>query len=268
MAFSRTWNAAYEAQPADTENISLGAGRIRDLKSDIQERLEIDHFHAGDAQDGEHKKLTLGAPIATPANVANKGFLYGKDVGGKIELHWLDEDGNEIQITSVGSLLGITITGEIRVWATASAPSGWVLCNGTAYNSVSDTTFAALYAVIANTYGGSDGTDFKVPDLRGRTPIGVGTGDAGDATAHALADKEGAEGHTLVEAEITAHTHLTRQKYLAGTYGGNRITETSGQGGSFRDKNSVDGDATASYGGGGAHNNLQPSLTLNYIIKK
>lgn len=104
MAFTRTWNAAYEAQPADTENISLGASRIRNLKTDIQERLEVDHFHAGDAQDGEHKKLTLGAPIAKPANIANKGFLYGKDVNAKIELFYLDEDDNEVQLTSAGAL--------------------------------------------------------------------------------------------------------------------------------------------------------------------
>lgn len=115
-SFTRTWNAAYEAQPADTENISLGAGRIRNLKSDIQERLEVDHFHAGDTQDGEHKKLTLGEPISTPSNVANKGFLYGKDVGGKIELHYLDEDGNEVSITSGGvlnSVSPITTRGDI-----------------------------------------------------------------------------------------------------------------------------------------------------------
>ncbi|KKL08967.1 hypothetical protein LCGC14_2570560 [marine sediment metagenome] len=265
MAFSRTWNAAYEAQPADVENISLGAGRIRNLKSDIQERLEVDHFHAGDAQDGEHKKLTFGAPIVTPANIANKGFLYGKDVGGKIELHWEDEDGNEIQITDAGQLVGITIVGEIRLWATASAPSGWVLCNGTAYDSVGDTTFAALYAVIANIYGGSDGTDFEVPDLQGRTPIGVGTGDASDATAHALADKEGAETHTLITSETPTHAHNLRSA------GGSARLLIAGAG----TANLVSGNhdiedqsATQSTGGGNAHNNLQPSLTLNYIIKK
>jgi len=256
MAFSRTWNAAYEAQPADTENISLGAGRIRDLKTDIQERLEIDHFHAGDAQDGEHKKLTLGAPIAKPANVANKGFLYGKDVGGKIELHWEDEDGNEVQLTSAGLLIGVTIVGEIRLWSTGTAPTGWVKCDGTAYDSVGDTSFAALFAVIANTYGGSNGTDFEVPDLTGRVAIGAGTGDASDATAHALADKEGTETHILSIAEMPAHDHKVgdSSNFFADGVAGQRVGTTGANSGST--------------GGGGAHNNLQPSLTLNYIIKK
>lgn len=105
MAFSRTWNAAYEAQPADTENISLGAGRIRDLKSDLQERLEIDHSHAGDADDGKHKQVTFLVPLgADPANIADHGFLYTKDVNSKVELFWEDEDGSVLQITSAGAL--------------------------------------------------------------------------------------------------------------------------------------------------------------------
>ena len=104
MAFSFTWNATFDAQPADNEALSLGAGRIRDLKSAIGERAEVDHNWNGGTDDGEHKKVTLGAPIATPTNAADKGFVYGKDVGAKIELHWLDEDGNEVQITSVGKL--------------------------------------------------------------------------------------------------------------------------------------------------------------------
>ena len=191
--------------------------------------------------------------------MANKGFLYGKDVSYKIELHWEDEDGNEVQLTNAGSISVVTtIVGEIRIWATASAPSGWVLCNGTAYNSVSDTTFAALYAVIANIYGGSDGTNFKVPDLRGRTPIGVGTGDAADATAHALADKEGAEKHLLTEAEMPGHTHS------AGRGTGSQVVKS----GVDIDVSNDSVATTGSTGGGGSHNNLQPSLTLNYIIKK
>jgi len=257
MAFSRTWNAAYEAQPADVENISLGAGRIRNLKSDIQERLEIDHFHAGDAQDGEHKKLTFGAPIATPANIANKGFLYGKDVNSKIELHWEDEDGNEIQITSAGVLIGVTITGEIRMWTTSSAPTGWVDCDGSA---ISRTTFAGLFAVIGTTFGVGDGsTTFNIPDFDGRVPLGAGTGDASDATAHALADKEGTETHTLSIAEMPAHTH--EQDTRTGLVG------AGAQPGISSVSNRLREGTTQSTGGGGSHNNLQPSLSVHFIIK-
>lgn len=106
MAFSFTWNATFEAQPADNEALSLGAGRIRDLKSAISERLEIDHNHNGGADDGQHKQITFGAPLgADPTNAANLGFLYTKDVSAKVELHWIDEDGNVVPLTSAGKLL-------------------------------------------------------------------------------------------------------------------------------------------------------------------
>jgi len=103
--FTRTWNAAYEAQPAGGDDISDGDDQIRNLKSDIQERTEVDHSWAGDADDGEHVKVTLAAPIADPSNVANKGFLYLKDVSAVVELFWEDESGNVIQMTSGGKLL-------------------------------------------------------------------------------------------------------------------------------------------------------------------
>jgi len=107
MAFSDTWNGAWEIAPADIDDVGDGASEIRELKLAIRERLEADHYFdpAGtDADHGEHKQITLHEPIATPGNIANKAFLYGKDVGDKIELHFLDEDDNEIQLTSAGLL--------------------------------------------------------------------------------------------------------------------------------------------------------------------
>ena len=82
MAFTRTWNATYEAAPAGSTDVSAGDDRIRDFKLDIRERLNIDHYHdpAGtDADHGEHRKITFHEPISTPANVVNKGFLFMKD---------------------------------------------------------------------------------------------------------------------------------------------------------------------------------------------
>lgn len=105
MAFSRTWDAAYEATPEAGANVGQGDDRIRNLKTDVRERQDVDHYMdetGTDADHGEHRKITLNAPISTPTAVANKGFVYGKDVGGKIELHYLDEDDNEIQLTSGG----------------------------------------------------------------------------------------------------------------------------------------------------------------------
>jgi hypothetical protein len=105
MAFTAAWNAAFEALPADGDNVSDGATKIRNLKNSIRERLAIDHYMdiAGtDADHGEHSKITFHAQSAKPSNVANKGFLYTKDVDSVVELHWEDESGNELDITRLG----------------------------------------------------------------------------------------------------------------------------------------------------------------------
>lgn len=108
MAYIDTWNAAFEASPAAGDNISEGDDKIRDFKTAIRERVGKDHYFelAGtDADQGEHSKVTFNAPLAAdPSNVADKGFLYTKDVDSVAEFHWLDEDGNVFQITSEGGL--------------------------------------------------------------------------------------------------------------------------------------------------------------------
>jgi len=93
--------------------------------------------------------------------------------------------------------------GDIKMSASGQPGVGWLLCDGTYY---SKTQYAALYAAIGNTFGEIDLT-FAVPDLRGRAPIGAGTGTG--LTARTLGDNVGEETHVLTEAELTAHTHTT-----------------------------------------------------------
>ncbi len=101
-SFTRTWNTAYEQSPADTDNASEGAQRIRNSRIDLRERLEIDHSLAGDTDDGEHKKVTLIEQASDPSTVANRGFLYTKDDGGATELYYKDAGGTVIKITQAG----------------------------------------------------------------------------------------------------------------------------------------------------------------------
>jgi microcystin-dependent protein len=77
------------------------------------------------------------------------------------------------------------------MWGTASAPTGYLLCNGA---SVSTTTYADLFAVIGYTFGGS-GASFTLPDYRGRMPIGV-------SGSYALAATGGS-----ADAVVVSHTH-------------------------------------------------------------
>jgi hypothetical protein len=91
------------------ESPRLGDNVIRALAAAVAEILGIDHYIGTDSGSGytedaagEHKRIKFNAPISTPTNVTNKGFLYVKDFSGKLELCFLDEDGDEIQLTSGG----------------------------------------------------------------------------------------------------------------------------------------------------------------------
>lgn len=157
-------------------------------------------------------------------------------------------------------LIQTAMIGMIVLWPTDTAPTGYLLCYGQA---VSRTTYAALYAIIGTTYGVGDGsTTFNLPDMRGRVPLGqddMGGSSANRVTAAAadsLAGAGGEETHTLDITEIPAHHHDTI--YQAGVAGGDPF-----YGGSGGPTSKSSGDT----GGGAAHNNLQPYLTLNYIIK-
>src|ERR1700722_13445643 len=105
--------------------------------------------------------------------------------------------------------------GMIMMWSTTTAPTGWLLCDGSA---VSRTTFSVLFVLIGTTYGVGDGsTTFNVPDMRGRVPVGVGTGTGGGAsgnglpsggsalTARTLADWLGEQRDTLSTPAMRPH---------------------------------------------------------------
>lgn len=150
-------------------------------------------------------------------------------------------------------------SGAILAYGGAAAPTGWLLCYGQA---VSRTTYANLFTAISTTFGAGDGsTTFNVPDLRGRLPLGadnMGGASANRVTATEadnLGQGSGAETHTLVTAEMPAHTHS-----MSGTGSGS-------QGSAEAADANVIMNPTSSTGAGGAHNNVQPYQTVNYIIK-
>lgn len=148
-------------------------------------------------------------------------------------------------------------TGTIQMYAGSTAPSGWLICNG---DAISRTTYSALFDVIGTTYGAGNGsTTFNLPDLRGRVPIGSGTGTATHATAHALGSSGGDE-----DAIIPYHRHkaykYTSSKLASGTAGA-RIYDPTGSNGDstmYTDYAGTSGNATGA--------NMMPYTTVNFII--
>jgi microcystin-dependent protein len=94
--------------------------------------------------------------------------------------------------------------GELRCLAGAAAPTPqWLLCDGAA---IGRTAYAKLYAAIGVVYGVGDGsTTFNLPDLRGRAPVGTGSGTG--LSARAVGAKWGVESIVLATAQLPAHSH-------------------------------------------------------------
>lgn len=169
---------------------------------------------------------------------------------------------------------GLLPVGALLPAALSSAPTGFLLCDGSA---VSRTTYAALFAAIATAYGAGNGsTTFNVPDLRGRVPVGV-DGSAGRLSANdELGKAAGEEKHTLAAGEMPAHAHGVNDPghaHLVDVANFNAWSANGPQETTVHVPNglathaSLTGISIQSAGGGGAHNNMQPYQVVNYLIK-
>ena len=146
--------------------------------------------------------------------------------------------------------------GAILQFAGLTAPEGYLLCQGQA---VSRAGYARLYAVIGVIYGAGDGsTTFNIPDYRGRVPVGFSPGETEFAT---LGQRGGAKRHTLTVDEIPSHDHEPRSGWGPGGGLGLGWSRVDGN----NPRNSW--GRTVSAGGGQSHNNLQPYIAANYIIR-
>src|ERR1051325_9890486 len=145
---------------------------------------------------------------------------------------------------------------EIRIMSFVFAPKGWALCNG---QLLPINQNQALFSLLGTTFGGDGQVNFALPDLRGRTPIHVGSG-------HTLGEKGGEQAHTLIISEMTQHIHLispTSAAATAGTPATNVLLAQSTASqlyGSPANLQVMAPDALLNFGGSQAHQNMQPFL--------
>lgn len=163
--------------------------------------------------------------------------------------------------------------GEIRMFAGSYAPQGWLLCDGTTYPVQA---YEPLFSLIGGQFGGNGATTFAVPNLCGNAVVGSGQGPG--LSNRTLAAIGGVEHVTLTEANFPTHTHALNCSSALATQGvpsqalalakvadtlhlyGDTSKGTNGS-------KLFNADAiTTSVGGNQSHDNMMPSIAVNYII--
>ena len=145
------------------------------------------------------------------------------------------------------------MAGEIKMWAGNKIPNGWLLCDG---SEISKTKYPKLYAAIGNLWGTpNSSSNFKLPNLNGKVPVGYNSSDTDFAT---VGKSGGEKTHTLTVDEMPSHRHQQYGPYSTGSGSSGAYTQANNRA-TTRVK-------TDYKGGGGAHNNLQPYAVIKYII--
>jgi microcystin-dependent protein len=148
---------------------------------------------------------------------------------------------------------------EIRIMSFVFAPKGWSLCNG---QQLPINQNQALFSLLGTTFGGNGQTTFALPDLRGQTPIHVGSG-------HTLGEKGGSQSVTLSIAQIPTHVHVAQasttaanQPSAANALLAKALNLYAGP----TSLTTISPTTITSVGGSQAHLNMQPYLTLSFCI--
>lgn len=118
--------------------------------------------------------------------------------------------------------------GEIRMAGFNFAPYGWALCQG---QTVPVSQNQALFSLLGVSFGGNGSTNFQLPDLQGRSPVGTGNGTG--LTPINLGDKSGQENVTLTLNQLPSHTHIATSSggvTVSGQVAVPATTSTTGEG--------------------------------------
>lgn len=202
MVFARDWNASYEAAPADTDSASEGAERIRDMKTDVRERLDTEHYNAvTDGADQGIHKFPSGITSARPSD--KTGRIYLNTEHETVDFY----DGAAWQVVGIPK-------GTRMLFQQTAAPLGWT--KDTTAN-LDDTALRIVVGAVGSETGGLDfatlfaaavTTDAVDPGNTGATVVGINGTDLNLASA-ATDLNLSVTAHALTIAELPAHKHLS-----------------------------------------------------------
>jgi microcystin-dependent protein len=158
---------------------------------------------------------------------------------------------------------------EIRMFAGNFAPTGWALCNGQLL-PISQNT--ALFSLLGTFYGGDGKSTFALPNLQGSSPLGQGQGPG--FSEYVLGQQGGSQFVTLLDSEIPSHTHTLRGNFNTGDVNDPspaRSLARSSTGLLYQSTTTTNliamsPQALSIYGSSLPHNNMQPYLTVTFIV--
>jgi microcystin-dependent protein len=227
----------------------------------------------------------IASEITASLPVAGSKAMTGNLAMGANKITGMADGSASTDAATMGNLAIYMPPGVIVPYGGTTEPTGWLFCYGQA---ISRTTYAALFTAISTTYGAGDGSlTFNLPDLRGRVVAGQDdmggssanrlTGLSGGLNGDTLGATGGAETHTLTTAELAVHNHgITDPGHIHTTStqvrGTGLINQFGGTGQGITPITPSTDSATTGVtvdnaGSGNAHNNVQPTIILNYIIR-
>lgn len=217
---------------------------------------------------GNTLTITRSQQLTTEKSIAQGWFVFGGPLN---------------KLVSVIDTHLYAMVGMIVPYAGSTPPTGWLIANG---NAISRVTYNRLFSICGTMYGvGNGSTTFNLPNLTGRIPVGL---DSSQTEFDSIGEKGGEKTHTLTTSQIPSHTHTQNQHShtVVISYRLNNGTTVAINGDTIvgGGNGALNGDAftytaiptatTSSVvatnqntGGDTSHNNLQPYISLNYIIR-
>jgi len=225
------------------------------------------------AGDLKADSADITANITAGGNVTVSGQVTGNVVRSTSDLELPNETITDGGSKSVNIFEATVPTGSIFPFGGLFIPDGYLECKG---QSVSRATYADLFTQFLTVYGTEDGLSFNLPNMDSRVPVGQL---AADPDFGVVGGTGGATAHALATDEMPAHQHagFGESVAFAGTwpYGTESVSSNLGSNGSVDSDNVAWGTSfvgggvgnTGPTGPGDPHSNLQPFITLRYIVK-
>ena len=152
------------------------------------------------------------------------------------------------------------------------APPNWHLCDG---SLLPISQYPALFSLLGTYYGGDGKTNFALPDLRSRVPVGMGQGV--NLSPYTIGQQTGSESVKLDASQMPSHNHVINadnatttgaatpaNNFLAAGTAAGRPSNNFSTG--LTAATTLNGNSVSSFGGNQPHTNIQPVLAMNYII--